>query len=139
MVLSSLGLPINSHKKEAPLSQTSFSVFVRNHNGDSSSKIPSIQVPIESPPLSSVETKNREIQKILDLDVSETRGIPKSSHFNRGFHYKPSILGVPLFLETAKGISLFMINFKTHLLSTEYLCKFVRSHCSNLLDTSLRR
>ena len=38
-----------------------------------------------------------------DMDVSENRGTPKSSiliYFNRVFHYKPSILGVPLFLET---------------------------------------
>ena len=27
------------------------------------------------------------------VDVSENRGTPKSSHFNRVFHYKPSILG----------------------------------------------
>ena len=27
-------------------------------------------------------------------------GTPKIIHFNRVFHYKPSILGVPLFLET---------------------------------------
>ena len=32
------------------------------------------------------------------LDVSKTRGgPPKSSHFNRVFHYKPSILGYPYF------------------------------------------
>ena len=35
------------------------------------------------------------------MGVSKYRGTPKSSHFNRIFHYKPSILGVlPLFLET---------------------------------------
>ena len=33
------------------------------------------------------------------MGVSKNRGIPKSSHFNRVFHYKPSILGFfPLFL-----------------------------------------
>ena len=31
------------------------------------------------------------------MDVSENRGTPKSSHFNRVFHYKPSILGYPYF------------------------------------------
>ena len=32
------------------------------------------------------------------MDVSENRGVPpKSSHFNRVFHYKPSILGYPYF------------------------------------------
>ena len=30
-----------------------------------------------------------------DMDVSKNRGTPKSSHFNRVFHYKPSILGYP--------------------------------------------
>ena len=31
------------------------------------------------------------------LGVSENNGTPKSSHFNRIFHYKPSILGYPYF------------------------------------------
>ena len=31
------------------------------------------------------------------MDVSENSGTPKSSHFNRVFHYKPSILGYPYF------------------------------------------
>ncbi len=36
------------------------------------------------------------------MDVSKNNGTPKSFHFNMGFHYKPSILGVfPLFLETS--------------------------------------
>ena len=30
----------------------------------------------------------------VSLGVSKNRGTPKSSHFNRVFHYKPSILGV---------------------------------------------
>ena len=34
---------------------------------------------------------------------------PKSCHFNRVFHYKPSILGVPLFLETPIWQRLFSI------------------------------
>ena len=34
------------------------------------------------------------------MGVSKNNGTPKSSHFNRVFHYKPSILGVPLYLET---------------------------------------
>ena len=37
---------------------------------------------------------------MIFLDVSKNSGTPKSSHLNRVFHYKPSILGVPLFLET---------------------------------------
>ena len=32
---------------------------------------------------------------------------PQIIHFNRGFHYKPSILGVPLFLETSIYLVLF--------------------------------
>ena len=31
------------------------------------------------------------------MDVSENRGTPKIIHFNRVFHYKPSILGYPYF------------------------------------------
>ena len=31
------------------------------------------------------------------MDVSENGGTPKSSNFNRVFHYKPSILGYPYF------------------------------------------
>ena len=31
------------------------------------------------------------------VDVSENSGTPKSSHFNRVFHYKPSILGYPYY------------------------------------------
>ena len=31
------------------------------------------------------------------MDVSKNRGTPKSSHFNRVFYYKPSILGYPYF------------------------------------------
>ena len=31
------------------------------------------------------------------MGVSNNRGTPKSSHFNRVFHYKPSILGYPYF------------------------------------------
>ena len=35
------------------------------------------------------------------IDVSENRGFsPQIIHFSRVFHYKPSILGIPLFLET---------------------------------------
>ena len=36
----------------------------------------------------------------IHLGVSKNRATPKSSHFNRVFHYKPSHFGVPLFLET---------------------------------------
>ena len=31
------------------------------------------------------------------MDVSENNGTPKIIHFNRVFHYKPSILGYPYF------------------------------------------
>ena len=31
------------------------------------------------------------------MDVSENSGTPQIIHFNRGFHYKPSILGYPYF------------------------------------------
>ena len=34
------------------------------------------------------------------MGVSKNSGLPKSSHFHRVFHYKPSILGYPYFLET---------------------------------------
>ena len=33
----------------------------------------------------------------IHLGVSEIFGTPKSSHFNRDFHYKPYILGYPYF------------------------------------------
>ena len=33
----------------------------------------------------------------VDLGVSENDGTPQIIHFNRGFHYKPSILGYPCF------------------------------------------
>ena len=36
----------------------------------------------------------------IDMGVSKNRGTPKSSIFIGFFHYKSSILGVPLFLET---------------------------------------
>ena len=36
----------------------------------------------------------------LHLGVSKNRGNPQIIQFNRLFHYKPSILGVPLFSET---------------------------------------
>ena len=36
----------------------------------------------------------------LHMDVSENSGTTKIIHFNRVFHYKPSILGNPYFLET---------------------------------------
>ena len=46
---------------------------------------------------------SQEILRLLNggcdyMDVSENTGVPpKSSHFNRVFHYKPSILGFPYF------------------------------------------
>ena len=42
-------------------------------------------------------------QTVLEMDVSKNRGYPQIIHFNRIFHYKPSILGEnPYFLETPK-------------------------------------
>ena len=44
----------------------------------------------------------------FEMDVSKNSGTPKSSHFNRVFHYKPSIyihFGIPLFLETPKWVA----------------------------------
>ena len=37
---------------------------------------------------------------VTHMGVSENRGTPKSSQFNRVFHYKPIHFGVPLFLKT---------------------------------------
>ena len=38
------------------------------------------------------------------MDASENSGFsPQIIHFNRVFHYKPSIWGVPLLLETPKS------------------------------------
>ena len=34
------------------------------------------------------------------MDVSENSGTPQIIHLNQVFHYKSSVLGVPLFLET---------------------------------------
>ena len=49
------------------------------------------------------------------MGVSENSGTPKIIHFNRVFHYKPSILGVPLFFETPKCIpKVFFPNSMTH-------------------------
>ena len=43
------------------------------------------------------------------MGVSKNRGgPPKSSIFNRVFHYKPSILGVPLFLETPIYVCIYL-------------------------------
>ena len=38
---------------------------------------------------------NKVYLDLLDMDVSKNRATPKSSHFNRVFYYKPSILGHP--------------------------------------------
>ena len=37
------------------------------------------------------------------MDVSENSGTPKSPHFNRFFHYKPSILGWNTHIYVAHG------------------------------------
>ena len=42
---------------------------------------------------------------LLIMGVSKNRGTPKSSHFNRVFHYKPSILGYPYFWKHPYGRS----------------------------------
>ena len=41
--------------------------------------------------------KDAEIRLGIHMDVSENDGTPKSSIFNRVFHYKPSIWGYPYF------------------------------------------
>ena len=53
------------------------------------------------------QLKEQRIQN--HVGVSKNNGTPKSSNFNRVFHYKPSILGgFPLFLETPMlGIGVF--------------------------------
>ena len=40
----------------------------------------------------------------IHMGVSKNNGTPKSSHFNRVFHYKPSILGCQYFWKHAYGI-----------------------------------
>ena len=50
-----------------------------------------------SPSLSIGEMMHTSIRSIVNLGVSENRDTPKSSHFSRIFHYKPSILGYPYF------------------------------------------
>ena len=53
------------------------------------------------------------------MDVSENSGFsPQIIHFNRVFHYKPSILGIPLFSET--------------LICNASLFQTSGSHCLNL-------
>ena len=45
-----------------------------------------------------IQKKQTERSSIIKcMGVSENSGTPKSSHFNRVFHYKPSILGFPYF------------------------------------------
>ena len=46
------------------------------------------------------------------MGVSKNRGTLKSSHFNRVFPYKPSILGVPLFLEIPISLGILMGFFR---------------------------
>ena len=38
---------------------------------------------------------------LVDLGLSKNRGNPQIIHFNKVFHYKPSILGYHYFLETS--------------------------------------
>ena len=44
-------------------------------------------------------TEKKKWEKLVNyyMGVSKNNGTPTSSHFNRGFHYKPSILGYPYF------------------------------------------
>ena len=78
------------------------------------------------------------------MDVSKNRGTPKSSHFNRVFHYKPSILGyIALFLETSKWTFAAKKNllFSTRIAATEMghhcdyvaLARAVSASCSFLV------
>ena len=41
--------------------------------------------------------------QLKDMDVSENNGTPKTSNFNRVFHYKPCILGYPCFWKHPYG------------------------------------
>ncbi len=47
-----------------------------------------------------VEVGCKKIASVTHMGVSKNRGTPQIIHFNKVFHCKPSILGVPLFLET---------------------------------------
>ena len=47
--------------------------------------------------------KSHAIPDGIKMRVSDNGGTPQIIHFNRVFHYKPPILGVPLFLEIPKS------------------------------------
>ena len=47
-------------------------------------------------------------------------GVPQIIHFNRVFHYKPSIFGVPLFLETSTCMYIFGVSTLPLLLTTKH-------------------
>ena len=54
------------------------------------------------------------------MDVSENSGTPKIIHFNRVFHYKPSILGYPYFWkhpDVPKGFEIFVVEISEMLIS----------------------
>ena len=60
------------------------------------------------------------------LDVSENRGTPKSSHLNRVFHYKPSILGYPYFWKhpsVSLENMLFLLFFFVISAASQVLCR----------------
>ena len=46
----------------------------------------------------------------LQLDVSENSGTPQIIHFNRVFHYKPSILGYPYFWKHPTGCASYFLH-----------------------------
>ena len=52
------------------------------------------------------------------MDVSENSGTPKSSNFNRVFHYKPSILGFPYFWKHPNGDGAHFVEVHLYLEST---------------------
>ena len=49
-----------------------------------------------------IQVANGCMKQWLEVDVSENNGTPQIIHFNRVFHYKPSILGYPYFWKHLK-------------------------------------
>ena len=43
------------------------------------------------------------------MDVSENSGTPQIIHFNRVFHYKPSILGYPYFWKHLERVLVYIL------------------------------
>ena len=85
----------------------------------------SIRVPRMRFGLGSSQIFSRRIFKILGryVGVSKNRGTPKSSIFNRVFHYKPSILGYPYI-------------WKHLCICTAFICSFTFS-CSSIFHSAV--